>query len=271
MATSNILIITDHFDLAKTWIPGLGQMGVKVSVVSCSKLPDLENNKQQRYDMIIIDTYTANFDFVALSRTIREKYEKTLLLLTYERDERLHLLLYQAGVAEVIVKPIGLPLFHAKVSVWLQRADEGETDLAFGHQLSTGPFALDTVRRSLLINGRNVMRLSSLECSLLALLIRHEGHVLETETIIDRVWSNNLSGDESLLKNLIYRLRRKIEPDPTVPRYIHTVKGQGYLFQAEHHREYGNDVTSAGKIATNNNPSATSETEFETKFETYPR
>jgi two-component system response regulator RegX3 len=273
MATSNILIITDHFDLAKTWIPGLGQMGVKVSVVSCSKLPDLENNKQQRYDMIIIDTYTANFDFVALSRTIREKYEKTLLLLTYERDERLHLLLYQAGVAEVIVKPIGLPLFHAKVAVWLQRADEGEADLTFGHQLRTGPFMLDTVRRSLSINGRNAMRLSSLECSLLALLIRHEGHVLETETIIDRVWTNNLMGDESLLKNLIYRLRRKIEPDPTIPRYIQTVKGQGYLFQAEHHRGYGNDVTVdvtvAGKIATNNDPSATSETEFETEFETY--
>lgn len=268
MLKSNILIITDHFDLAKTWIPGLSQMGAKVSIVACNNLPALENNKQQRPDIIIIDTYTANFDFVALSRTIRAKFEKELLLLTYDRDERLHLLLYQAGVAEVIVKPIGVPLFLAKVGVWLQQGEE-EIEPNPGRKLNTTPFTLDTVRRTLTINGRNAMRLSSLECSLLALLMRHEGHILETETIIDRVWSNTLMGDENLLKNLIYRLRRKIEPDPTTPRYIRTVKGLGYLFQVDPHNVYDQDVTFVGKIATENDAFATSVTTFETEFETY--
>lgn len=248
MILSNILIITDHTDLAKTWVPGLSQMGAKVSLVACSKLPDLQDDRLQQYHMILIDTYTADFDFVALSRTIRESFEKVLLLLTYDRDERLHLLLYQSGVSEVIVKPVSVPLFLAKITVWLQR-NEDQGALTPGHQLHSFPFKLDTVRRTLTIAGRGTLHLTSLESSLLALLMRNEGQVLETDMLIDRVWSSNLMGDENLLKNLIYRLRHKIEPDPATPRYIHTMKGRGYLFQVEENGVYSDGEIVDGELA----------------------
>lgn len=267
MVQCNVLIITDHYDLAKTWIPGLAQISAKVSIVSCSKLPDLKGGKKPRYDAVIIDTYTANFDFVSLSRDLRSNFDGVILLLTYDRDERLHLLLYQAGVVEVIVKPIGVPLFLAKISVWLQRNAE-VVDRRLTKQLRAEPFFLDPYRRWLVIDKGKAMRLSALECNLLLLLMHNEGRVLETDLIIDRVWSRYDPGDEILLKNLIYRLRRKIEPDPAVPRYIHTVKGQGYIFQAVHERspqeameEVAQDVSVGRNFTTYN-------TDFETDFET---
>jgi two-component system response regulator VicR len=270
MFQPNILIITDHFDLAKTWVPGLGQVNAKVSIASCNKLPDLKSNKKPQYDAVIIDTYTANFDFVALSQSIRKNTDKALLLLTYDRDERLHLLLYQAGVAEVIVKPISVPLFLAKVAVWLQQAaanSKMEVETKSTRRQRNLPFQLDTYRRLLVIEGGKAMHLSALECSLLSLLMHNEGQVLDPDLIIDRVWSRYGMGDKVMLKNLIHRLRRKVEPDPALPRYIHTVKGQGYLFQVESPRAF----TEAGNFATKIASSATHDTNFDTSFDTLAR
>jgi DNA-binding response OmpR family regulator len=125
-----------------------------------------------------------------------------------------------------------VPLFLAKLSAWLRRS-LGETALRPTTRLRSDHFHLDAYRRYLVTNEGKAMRLSTLECNLLSLLMHNEGHVLEADTIIDRVWSNYGTGDKALLKNLIYRLRRKIEPDPATPRYIQTVNGQGYVFQVD--------------------------------------
>ncbi len=60
----------------------------------------------------------------------------------------------------------------------------------------------------------------------------HQGWVLETDHIVERVWGYYGNGNSNLLKNVVYRLRRKIDPDPNQPRFIHTEAGIGYKFQA---------------------------------------
>jgi DNA-binding response OmpR family regulator len=231
MNSSKALIISDHHQLARTWEPGITQTGVQVTVIPCSEvskgLQDLDD-----YDLLIVDAYADDYDFVALCRNLRRDFLKVILLLTYDRDERFHLMLYAAGVDETVVKPLGVPLFVAKVSAWLHRAalrslSEPEAPLR------TATFLLDARRKRLVTVEGKSTRLSSLECRLLALLMSNRGLVLETDLLIDRVWTNYQFGDKALLKNLVYRLRRKIEPDPNIPRYIHTVSGQGYLFRAD--------------------------------------
>ena len=64
-------------------------------------------------------------------------------------------------------------------------------------------------------------------------LIRHDGKVLSTDAILTRVWGPEWIGEPDLVKQYIYRLRRKIEPDVRDPRYLHTVRGGGYYFDAE--------------------------------------
>lgn len=228
MQNIKILLITDNYELAKTWVPGLSQLRARVSTVSYNALPDRHDMGQ--YDLIIIDTYTTNFDIIPLCRDIRTHFQKLILVLTYERDERLHLLLYDSGVDESIVKPLGVPFFLAKVSAWLRRV---EHHVRGEEQLRTAHFSLEPNRKRLVTAKGESLRLSTLECRLLSLLMTNQGYTLETDLIIARIWSSYGTGDKDLLKNLIYRLRRKIEPDPASPQFIHTVNGHGYMFRAE--------------------------------------
>jgi DNA-binding response OmpR family regulator len=82
------------------------------------------------------------------------------------------------------------------------------------------------------VAGGSAVKLTNLEFRLLHLLMAHPGQVLEAGVIIDRVWGYPDTGDSVLLKNLVYRLRQKVEPEPGEPRYIGTVAGVGYAFQS---------------------------------------
>jgi DNA-binding response OmpR family regulator len=71
------------------------------------------------------------------------------------------------------------------------------------------------------------------EFEVLRLLVRHTGKVLSTDAILTRVWGPEWIGEPDLVKQYIYRLRRKVEADPGSPRYLHTVRGGGYYFDAD--------------------------------------
>jgi DNA-binding response OmpR family regulator len=91
-----------------------------------------------------------------------------------------------------------------------------------------GDLRLDPAWRTILTADGSAIKLSTLEFRLLHLLMINRGQVLPSDIIVDRVWGYGGEGDSTLLKNLVYRLRRKIEPDPRQPRYIQTVAGEGY-------------------------------------------
>ena len=86
------------------------------------------------------------------------------------------------------------------------------------------------LRRTVMTPGGSVVKLTNLESRLLHLLMSHPNQVLPSEVIVERVWGYVGNGESSLLKNVVYRLRSKLEPDPRQPAYIHTVAGEGYMF-----------------------------------------
>jgi len=114
---------------------------------------------------------------------------------------------------------------------WLRRSWVGSIEVLAN--LQVGDLLLDPAQRQLVAPPSQVIKLTNLEFRLLYLLMSHHGQVLETNVIIDRVWgSYSDGGDSILLKNLVYRVRNKIELDPHQPRYILNVAGEGYMFQA---------------------------------------
>lgn len=196
----------------------------KVDVVVSAINATLPQEEQiDCYTLIIVDTERT--DAIVLCRQLRAEYLNPLLFLTHETDERYHLLVYEAGVDECIQKPIGNTLFLAKMAVWLHRARLPKAQL----ELPEPEFSLDTARRHLITPEGKLVRLTHLEVRLLQLFMNNPNTVLDTETIIRRVWNDYSMGDRVLLKNLIYRVRRKIEPSPDVQNYIQTAFG-GYVF-----------------------------------------
>jgi len=136
---------------------------------------------------------------------------------------------YQAGVDECVAKPVSPALFLAKVKVWLRHSWTIPAEGLEFMQISD--LYLDTHGRKVIRGAGEGIKLTNLEFRFLYLLMNNPGRILETEYIVERVWGYYGDGDSNLLKNLVYRLRRKIEPDHNSPRYIHSEPGIGYKFQ----------------------------------------
>jgi DNA-binding response OmpR family regulator len=226
-AGTRVLLVSDEPNSGRIWAYALQQMGLEV-VLTASGHEALEEWHGGGFDLLIADVHTPDLDGLALCRQIRAEAINPILLFTPRRDEAHILEAYQAGVDECIVKPVSPPLFLAKVQAWLRRS--WTVPLAATDCLEAGALRLDPVRRELKMPGGSAVKLSALQFRLLYLLMNNQGQVFPPDLLIDRVWGYAGEGDRTLLKNLIYRLRQKIEPDPNRPRYIQTVGDEGYTF-----------------------------------------
>jgi len=225
MNIKEVLLITDDHESARMLAHGLVMRGVQVDIAAISSHLH-QRDEIARYTLVIVDTDRT--DGVVLCRQLRSDYHNPLLFLTYERDERYQLLVYEAGVDDCIQKPIGNSLFLAKVDVWLRATHFRNS----GYGQRAQNFQLDLARRQLALPEGRVVTLTQLEIRLVELFLSNPNITLETGTIIRRVWNDYCEGDSTLLKNLIYRVRRKIESAPHEPQYIQTTFG-GYIFRTD--------------------------------------
>jgi DNA-binding response OmpR family regulator len=92
---------------------------------------------------------------------------------------------------------------------------------------------LDPATRTIEVAGQQPHRLTQLEFRLLFVLMTNRGQVIPTDVIVERVWGYAGQGERDLVRGLVSRLRRKMEPNPDQPRYIETVQGVGYRFIAD--------------------------------------
>ncbi len=225
MINARVLFVSDDLETAQLWAFGLNQKGLE-TVVARSAREALDYWAKDTYDLIIINVYSAQIDGIELCRCLRTEIVNPILLFTHSSDESYLLAAYEAGADECVVKPIGVRLFLAKVMAWLRRSWTVPAEAL--DTVQAGELRLDPARRQLTKPDETVVKLTNLEFRLLHLLMTHQGQVLETNTIVERVWGFSGSGDSTLLKNVVYRLRRKIEADPGQPRYLQTMAGEGY-------------------------------------------
>lgn len=223
-----VLILSDDGDAARVWSYALGRHGIEPVTREINHKLDLHADLGC-FDLIMIDHYRAETDVFPLCRQIRANAVCPLLLFTYETDERYHLRAYDLGIEECVAKPVGIPLLMAKVMAWLNRATLQKTAT---QELYVSDLRIDPERRLLTTAEDKTIKLSNLECRLLFILMANRDRVLESTLLVDHVWFGYADMDARLIKNLIYRLRRKIERDPQQPKYIHTVAGLGYMFKA---------------------------------------
>ena len=154
-----------------------------------------------------------------------------ILLLTPPRSEASVLEAYDAGVDDYMIKPVSPSMFNAKVRVWLKRAWSASTIMLEPVKIG-GMHIFPAERLIIRANGQPV-HLTNLELRLLYYLIGHAGKTVTTEELNQRVWGYGGEADNTMLKNVVYRLRRKIEVDPANPLILQTVAGLGYKLASE--------------------------------------
>jgi two-component system response regulator RegX3 len=136
--------------------------------------------------------------------------------------------LLAAGADLILPTPTGPRILAAYAQVMLRRSG-GIPPFALPI-LDLGEIVLNPSARTVKVGDREAQRLTQLEFRLLFVLITNRDQVIPSEVIVERVWGYTGTGSRELVRNLVSRLRSKIEPDPGNPRYIHTVPGLGYQF-----------------------------------------
>ena len=224
---AKIFVVCDQSDTAPVWGYILRQQGLSVILeTSLDKAVDRWNTEIS--DLVVIDVDVAHQERIALYQKFRAVSVAPILMFLPAYHETEILEAYTSGVDEVVIKPISPAIFLAKIIAWMRRSWTVPT--AELSQVNAGKHKLEPARRCL-VNPKGLeIKLTNLEFRLLHLLMSRPGNVFSAEDIIEAIWGGYGNGDQVLLKNVVYRLRRKIEADPSRPLFLQTGPG-GYCFQ----------------------------------------
>jgi two-component system OmpR family response regulator len=222
-----IFVICDQDDTAAVWGYILRHQGLTV-ILETSPEKAQARWTNENPDLVVIDIAARKKDPVELCRRFRDVSTAGLLLLLPLHNETQILEAYAAGVDEVAVKPISPAIFLAKIQAWVRHTWSVDTEDL--HIVKAGMHKLDLSHRCMIDPKGVEKKLTNLEFRLLLLLMSRPNRVFKTDEIVQAVWGEFGEGDWVLLKNLVYRLRRKIEADPSSPLILQTEPG-GYSFQ----------------------------------------
>jgi DNA-binding response OmpR family regulator len=207
--------------------PIVGYTGLEVTVNTELK-PVLENWPQDSAEIILL----AFDDNEVLMKNIievrRAATQAPLLVMADTLSEERLCAMLNAGVDLVLERPISPRVLASYVQVLLRRVETVPSFVLTSLELDE--ITLDPATRTVTVLGQEPTRLTHLEFRLLYVLMTNRGQVVPTEIIVERVWGYGGSGDRELVRGLISRLRRKIEPDPEQPRFVQNITGVGYLF-----------------------------------------
>ena len=223
---AKIFVVCDRSDTAPVWGYILRQQGLTV-ILETSLEKAIDRWTSENPDLVVIDVDVPHDERMELYKRFRAVSVAPILLFLPTYHETEILAAYEAGADEVVVKPISPAIFLAKIQVWKRRSWTVPT--AALHQVRAGRHRLDPGRRCLFKPDGMEIKLTNLEFRLLHLLMSRPGQQFSAEDIIQAIWGGYGNGDQVLLKNVVYRLRRKIEADPSRPVFLQTGQG-GYSF-----------------------------------------
>jgi DNA-binding response OmpR family regulator len=186
--------------------------------------------EREQPDLVILDVNLPDMSGFEICRRIRAEARTPIMMLSVRGGEEDQVQGLDGGADDYLTKPFSPRTLLARVRALLRRA---EIERPAGGRASgtAGDLLLDVERQSVSICGGAPIRLTSLEFRLLQYLLANGGHTITAERLTTHVWGYRGVGDKQLLKQLVHRLRQKIEQSPSEPRYLITVAGVGYLLQ----------------------------------------
>ena len=180
-------------------------------------------------DLIILDLNLPKVDGLTVCRRIREQSNTPIIILSVRGEEDDVVQGLNLGADDYVIKPFSPRQLIARAEAVLRRSDPHSL---IPEAITVGDLTLNPSRLAVQRSGLFLANLTRLECRLLETLMRNTGQALLADTLIDYVWGP-AGGDRVMLKQLVYRLRRKIESDPSKPIYIETIPGIGYAFNPQ--------------------------------------
>jgi two-component system KDP operon response regulator KdpE len=217
-----VLVVDDENPIRRYLRAALGAQGFAVYEASNGE-DAIKGVIANHPDIIILDLGLPDFDGIEVTRRLREWSQTPIIILSVREAENDKIAALDAGADDYLTKPFGTGELMARMRVVLRRlASKPDEPL-----LQVDELKMDLTRRWVTVNDREI-GLTPNEYDILRLLLQNAGRVLTHRQLLRGVWGTAYESEMHLLRVNISNLRRKLEPDPSRPTYIHTEPGVGY-------------------------------------------
>jgi two-component system alkaline phosphatase synthesis response regulator PhoP len=227
---TRLLLVEDDLHIAHGLIFNLELEGYQVAHAPDGKVARRWLFEQpQHFDLILLDIMLPHLSGFDLCHALRRQHNYTpVLILTARNFEQDKIKGLRLGADDYLTKPFSLEELLTRIQVLLRRQawhqhQESQSKLCFGLA------EIDFERFEASLNGQ-VLHLTPQELKLLKVFAESEGRVLTRDELLEQAWDIHDSGSLRTVDNFVMRLRRLFEPDPTHPRFFHSVRGVGYKF-----------------------------------------
>lgn len=221
-----ILVVDDDLELLNLISFALRQAGF-FAVGAADGVEALHVWKREQPDLIILDVNLPKLNGLDVLQRIRTESATPVMLLTVRAGEEDQVQGLDLGADDYLAKPFSPRTLLARVRALLRRAGVERATPPTGGELQ-----LDAEQQTVRVRDAAPLRLTNLEFRLLQYLLANAEHTVPFERLTNHVWGYRGVGDRQLLKQLVHRLRQKIEQNPAEPRYIVTVPNVGYMLHA---------------------------------------
>ncbi len=225
MTSATVLIVDDEPQIRRVLRTTLTSHGYAV-IEARSGDEALEVIRGEKVDLILLDLNMPGRSGLEICREIRGSGDVPIIMLTVRNSERDKVLALDAGADDYVVKPFGSEELMARIRAALRRTAPAEALPSF----ASSELSIDFDKRLVTVQGRPV-RLTPKEFDLLRYLVSNQGRPLPHRRLLQAVWGPDYGDETEYLRVFINQLRKKIEPDPHNPRYIHTEPWVGYRFE----------------------------------------
>jgi two-component system response regulator RegX3 len=222
-----VLIVEDEQSFADPLAFLLRKEGFTTAVAGTGQAA-LDEFDRNGADIVLLDLMLPGMSGTDVCKALRQRSGVPVIMVTARDSEIDKVVGLELGADDYVTKPYSARELIARIKAVLRRGGDAESDISV---LEAGPVRMDVERHVVTVSGMEVS-LPLKEFDLLEYLLRNTGRVLTRGQLIDRVWGADYVGDTKTLDVHVKRLRSKIEPDPSAPRHLVTVRGLGYKFEA---------------------------------------
>jgi two-component system KDP operon response regulator KdpE len=225
MNPTTVLIVDDEPQIRRVMRTTLTSQGYAVIEAKTGE-EALQKLRGDHPGLILLDVNLPGISGLDVCRDIRQSSDVPIIMLTVRNTERDKVQALDAGADDYVVKPFGAQELLARIRAALRRSAPEEATPAY----LSDDLKIDFAKRAVMLQGKPV-RLTPKEFELLRHLVANQGKALSHRRLLQAVWGPDYGEETEYLRVFINQLRKKIEPDPRHPRYIHTDPWIGYRFE----------------------------------------
>ena len=224
-----VLVVDDEKLIVKGIRFSLEQDGMEVDCAYDGQ-EALDKAMATPYDMILLDVMLPKMDGFEVCQRIREFSNMPIVMLTAKGDDMDKILGLEYGADDYITKPFNILEVKARIMAIMRRTTPQVVKEQKITEIKSGDFTINTENRRLFILDQEI-NVTSKEFDMLLLLVTNPGKVYSRDELLRAIWGEDYPGDARTVDVHIRRLREKIEPNASEPKYVHTKWGVGYYYQ----------------------------------------